>query len=82
MLFRSPQPLRHVMGQDARRHNDAMAAWADGHSHVHHVPIALQLSPAAMSRDGFHPGEPIYRACGDAIARFIAEQLIHQKARK
>ena len=77
-----PQPLRRVMGDDARRHNDAMAQWAAKRNDVHHVPIALQLSPAAMSRDGFHPGEPIYRACGDAIARFVAEQIITTRPRK
>jgi len=77
-----PQPLRRVMGDDARRHNDAMAQWAAKRNDVHHVPIALQLSPAAMSRDGFHPGEPIYRACGDAIARFVAEHIITTRPRK
>jgi len=77
-----PQPLRRVMGDDARRHNDAMAQWAAKRTDVHHVPIVLQLSPAAMSRDGFHPGEPIYRACGDAIARFVAEQIITTRPRK
>lgn len=77
-----PQPLRHVMGEDARRHDQAMARWAAPLPNVHHVPIALQLSPAAMSRDGFHPGEPIYRACGDAIARFIAERILPTETRK
>jgi len=77
-----PQPLRRVMGDDARRHNDAIASWAATRHDVHHVPIALQLSPAAMSRDGFHPGEPIYRACGEAIARFIAERVIPMETRK
>jgi len=71
-----PQPLRHIMGEDARRHDQAMARWAAPRSDIHHVPINLQLSPAAMSRDGFHPGEPIYRACGDAIARFITERIL------
>ena len=77
-----PQPLRHVMGNDARRHDAAMADWAAKHNNVHHVPIALQLSPAAMSRDGFHPGEPIYRACGEAIARFITDHIISGGLRK
>ncbi|MEP7295029.1 MAG: SGNH/GDSL hydrolase family protein [Burkholderiales bacterium] len=76
-----PQPLRGVMGDDARRHNDAIASWAATRRDVHHVPISLQLSPAAMSRDGFHPGEPIYRACGEAIARFIAERIIPMETR-
>jgi lysophospholipase L1-like esterase len=77
-----PQPLRRVMGDDARRHNDAMAHWAATRGDVHHVPVELQLSPAAMASDGFHPGEPIYRACGEALARFIAEQIIPKETKR
>ena len=77
-----PQPLRRVMGDDARRHNDAMARWATTRSDVHHVPVELQLSPGAMASDGFHPGEPIYRACGEALARFIAERIMSLETRK
>ena len=29
-----------------------------------------------MAPDGFHPGEPVYRACGEALARHIATTLI------
>ena len=25
-----------------------------------------------MAPDGFHPGEPVYRVCGEALARHIA----------
>ena len=77
-----PQPLRRVMGDDARRHNDAMANWATTRSDVHYVPVELQLSPAAMASDGFHPGEPIYRACGEALARFIAERIIPKETKR
>lgn len=67
-----PQPLRRVMGDDARRHDDAMARWAATRRDVAYVPIALDLSPDAMASDGFHPGEPVYRACGEALAAHIA----------
>jgi lysophospholipase L1-like esterase len=77
-----PQPLRRVMGEDARRHDEAIARWAAARSDVHHVPITLQLSPAAMASDGFHPGEPVYRACGEAIARYIADHIDPLGARK
>jgi len=70
-----PQPLRRVMADDARRHDDAMARWAGTRRNVFHVPIVLQLSPAAMSHDGFHPGEPVYRACGETLARFVAHRI-------
>jgi lysophospholipase L1-like esterase len=71
-----PQPLRRVMAADAREHDAAMARWAPTRDHVFHVPIALQLAPAAMSIDGFHPGEPVYRACGEAIARFVVDTIL------
>lgn len=71
-----PQPLRRVMGDDARRHDDAMARWAATRDDVTHLPIPLELGPEHMAADGFHPGEPVYRATGEALARFIAQRLI------
>ena len=71
-----PQPLRGVMGADARLHDAAMAAWAASKPNVFHTPIALQLAPGAMSSDGFHPGEPVYRACGEALARFVVDRIL------
>lgn len=67
-----PQPLRWIMGRDARRHDAAMARWAATRSDVSHVPIDLSLDASCMASDGFHPGEPVYRACGEALARHIA----------
>ena len=66
----------------AMRACDTSRRVAAQRNNVHHVPIALQLSPAAMSRDGFHPGEPIYRACGEALARFVAEHIITTRPRQ
>jgi lysophospholipase L1-like esterase len=70
-----PQPLRRVMGDDARRHNAAIEQWAATRSDVSFATIALTLGAATMASDGFHPGEPVYRACGEALAGFIADQL-------
>ena len=67
-----PQPLRWVMGDDARRHDEAMARWAATRSDVSHVAIELDLTPASMASDGFHPGEPVYRASGEALAAHVA----------
>jgi lysophospholipase L1-like esterase len=71
-----PQPLRHIAGADARRHDAAMARWANArtaaHGDVSHVPIDLELGPEQMASDGFHPGEPVYRVCGDRLAEHIA----------
>ena len=70
-----PQPLRWVAGCDARRHDEAMARWAAGRDDVSHVPIALDLGPQCMADDGFHPGEPVYRRCGQALAEHIAKRI-------
>jgi lysophospholipase L1-like esterase len=67
-----PEPLRRVMGDDARRHDDALARWAATRRDVSHIHIAFDLRPEAMAEDGFHPGEPVYRACGEALAAHIA----------
>ena len=75
-----PQPLRSVMGAEARLHDDAMARWAATKPNVFHTPIVLQLAPGAMSSDGFHPGEPVYRACGEVLARFVVDQILPMEA--
>jgi lysophospholipase L1-like esterase len=67
-----PQPLRYVAGREAQRHDRALARWADGRNAVAHVPVAIDLRPDMMASDGFHPGEPVYRICGEAIADHLA----------
>jgi lysophospholipase L1-like esterase len=70
-----PQPLRWVMGADARRHDAALARWAQQRDDVSHIPIDLPLAPNVMASDGFHPGEPVYRLCGLALADHIAAHV-------
>ena len=67
-----PQPLRHVLGTDAARHDAALARWAATRADVSHAALPLDLSPASMAPDGFHPGAAVYRACGEALAERIA----------
>jgi len=67
-----PQPLRRVLGADALRHNEALARWASGRRDVSHIGVELDLTADVMAADGFHPGEPVYRTCGEAFARHIA----------
>ena len=68
-----PEPLRRVMGDDARRHDAALARWAATRGEVSRPPIELEFGPQDMAEDGFHPGEPVYRACGEALAAHIAD---------
>ena len=74
-----PQPLRWVLGSDARRHDSALAQWAATRGDLSHVPIDIGLGADSMAPDGFHPGEPVYRICGEALARFIAARLSSHK---
>ena len=68
-----PEPLRRVMGGDAIRHDRAMARWAASRGDVSHVAIELDLHAGVMASDGFHPGEPVYRVCGEALGRRAVE---------
>jgi len=70
-----PQPLRWVAGRDARRHDNALARWATTRSDVSRVPVQVSLNRGAMAPDGFHPGAPVYRECGSAIAAHIASRV-------
>ncbi len=67
-----PQPLRWVAGSDAQRHNQALRRWVATRGDVSCVDMQMPLDKSAMASDGFHPGEPVYRYCGHAIAEHIA----------
>jgi lysophospholipase L1-like esterase len=71
-----PEPLRRVLGADARRHDDALARWAATRGDVSHATIELELNIETMASDGFHPGEPVYRACGEALALHVAQRKL------
>lgn len=70
-----PQPLRWVAGTDARRHNQALIDWVPTREDVSLVDMEMPLNPGVMASDGFHPGEPVYRYCANAIALHIAKQV-------
>jgi lysophospholipase L1-like esterase len=70
-----PQPLRWVAGTDARRHNAALFDWAGTRNDVSAVAMQVPLNRGVMARDGFHPGEPVYRYCASSISRHIATHV-------
>lgn len=70
-----PQPLRWVAGSDAQRHNRALRQWARTRGDVSCVEMEMPLNRGVMARDGFHPGEPVYRYCAGAIALHIAHHV-------
>jgi hypothetical protein len=44
------------------------------------VPIELPLNRELRADDGFHPGEPVYRICGTALAEHIATQVLSRSS--
>lgn len=71
-----PQPLRTVMGLDARRHDRALKAWCESRADASYCWMGVDLHEQVMAHDGFHPAEPVYRHCGQALARHIAGPLL------
>ena len=68
-----PQPLRWLAGRDAAAHEAALTRWAALQAGVSHLPFDLPLGDATLlAREGFHPGAPLYRLWGDALAEHIA----------
>lgn len=74
-----PNPLRWVVGADARRHDDALAEWAATRSDVSHIRIPMTLGWHNMAADGFHAGEPVYQLCGEALAEHLARQVFKRR---
>ncbi|HEY6352992.1 MAG TPA: hypothetical protein VIY30_00755, partial [Burkholderiaceae bacterium] len=75
-----PQPLRWMAGADARRHNRALREWvAQRHAAAGDVSTPqfdeVHLTDHNMASDGFHPGEPVYRAVAQALAAHIADTV-------
>jgi len=75
-----PQPLRWVLGRQAREYDEALEAWADGEEDVSYVGLRVSIEEAigrdvpieeVMSDDGFHPGPKVY----DEWARRAVEAI-------
>lgn len=71
-----PQPLRWVAGTDAQRHNAALTDWVGSRADVSCVDMEMPLNRGVMARDGFHPGEAVYRYCANAMAQHIVRQVL------
>jgi lysophospholipase L1-like esterase len=75
-----PQPLRWMAGTDAQRHNCALREWVARRQALAGDVSTLRLDEVRLHRDnmasdGFHPGEPVYRAVATALADHIAQAV-------
>lgn len=77
-----PQPLRAVLGADARRLDRALQAHLAGHADRLHVPLSVvagALQAGWVAEDGFHPGPRGYQAWAAQLAD-VAAPLLQDEA--
>ncbi len=78
-----PAPLRWYVGDQARRYDLLLRAWADATEGIVYVPFAMLPGDSAhgvpmrdlMASDGFHPGPIIYDLWADRVAQLICAHL-------
>jgi len=75
-----PQPLRWVLGNDARRYNKALASWVSGRDDRTMLPLPLAGEVAQpgtlMAEDGFHPGPAAYALWAEQLAGKISGEIV------
>lgn len=55
-----PQPLRWIVGAQAKRLDEALAELAATHPALTHLPLSLPFEPRLQASDGYHPSEKAY----------------------
>lgn len=68
-----PNPLRWLLGLQARRFDRALARQAASLG-VDYMPFDVPLTPQMMAKDGFHPGPNAYHLIGNKVAA----QILHR----
>lgn len=66
-----PQPLRWYLGAQAKRFNQALAAWASSRTDCSFVALNYPMDVTLMAEDLFHPGPQIYAIWAEAVAQGI-----------
>lgn len=66
-----PEPLRWVLGAQARRFDRQLVALAATEPGLVHVRPDLAPGPEDFAADGFHPGAGLYRVWAERLARSI-----------
>ncbi|RED13263.1 SGNH/GDSL hydrolase family protein [Pontivivens insulae] len=76
-----PQPLRWVLGRQARRFDQTLVGLATAPDVVHlTIPIPDMSDRSLMAEDGFHPAAPTYALWAEAAAKIIEQRLYRSTA--
>lgn len=68
-----PQPLRWVLGRQARRFDRHLRALVASRPKCHAVQVDVALGQHNMSNDGFHPGPAVYATWAEAICDSLSD---------
>ncbi len=68
-----PQPLRWVLGRQAKRFDRHLRVLVAARDHCTAVHVDVALGPHNMSEDGFHPGPVVYAAWAKTICDSIID---------
>ncbi|MEL6572914.1 MAG: SGNH/GDSL hydrolase family protein [Pseudomonadota bacterium] len=70
-----PQPLRWILGQQAKRFDWYLQKLVARRPECRFVPLDFEPDPSLMSEDGYHPGPKIYAAWARKVFRAIREDV-------
>jgi lysophospholipase L1-like esterase len=77
-----PNPLRWVLGADAQRYNQELAAWAKRAPDRWWLPLPMEDdeplpdTSVLMAEDGFHPGPALYALWAEQLAGMISREIV------
>ena len=66
-----PQPLRYVLGQDAKHLDSTLESLCASDDTLSYIPLNLPFEPKYIAHDGFHPSEAAYVKWAGLIAPHI-----------
>lgn len=70
-----PQPLRWILGAEAKRFDRALRGLVAGRDGCRFVEMDFEPDVSLMSPDGFHPGPKIYSEWGRRVYRAIRSDI-------
>jgi len=79
-----PNPLRWVLGADARRFNRALSVWVRRWPDRWWLPLPFEndqpadsvITSVLMAEDGFHPGPAVYALWAEQLANMISHDIV------
>ncbi len=75
-----PNPLRWVLGLDARRYNHELSQWVQRWPDRWWLPLPFEnelgTDSVLLAEDGFHPGPAVYALWAEQLANMIANEIV------